>query len=191
MDFRDNLSLETYFRGEDIALENLTIGVVKQDNIECCVCFNYHWGVKLPNCDHFICPKCYYKIYNGYISSDFCDTTHEPLYPEPPIYPYQNKDHNYEIYLGITNDDTYLEWFVNENEDLYNSVMLNSEFIDDLDCKIKNWFETDDLLKQYNENILKYKNELATWDDAINDYNEKYDEEKENNAHQKCPLCRL
>ena len=38
---------------------------------ECCVCLNFHWGVKLPNCSHYICPKCYYRIYNGYISCDF------------------------------------------------------------------------------------------------------------------------
>ena len=62
MDLRDDLeSLLNY--DEDELLENITFGMVKQDNIECCVCLNCHWGVRLPNCNHFICPKCYYKIY--------------------------------------------------------------------------------------------------------------------------------
>lgn len=191
MDVSDDLTVESSFYEEDIVLENLTIGMVKQDNVECCVCFNYYWGVKLPNCTHFICPKCYCKIYNGFISSDFISKNVKPIFPETPIYPYQNKDDNYEIYFSITNDDTYLEWFINDNEDLYNSVMMNSEFVNELDCKIKYWFKNNEEINQYNDNMLKYKNELDTWDDAINDYNEKYDEEKENNAHQKCPLCRL
>lgn len=92
--------------------------MVKQDNIECCVCLNYHWGVKLPNCNHFICPKCYYKLFNGYISEEFYRKNSKPKYPEKPAYPYKNKDKNKEIFYSITRDDTYLEWFIDNN---YNS----------------------------------------------------------------------
>ena len=77
--------------------------------------------IKLPNCNHFICPKCYYKLFNGYISDGFYSKNSEPKYPEKPIYPYQNKDKNKNIFYSITEDDTYLEWFIDENEDLYNS----------------------------------------------------------------------
>ena len=55
MDFRDDLAVHTLLFGEEEALENMTIGMIKQDNIECCVCLNFNWGVKLPNCSHFIC----------------------------------------------------------------------------------------------------------------------------------------
>ena len=45
---------------EDIELEIWWLNggadnMVREDDIECCVCYENHWGVKLPNCDHFIC----------------------------------------------------------------------------------------------------------------------------------------
>jgi hypothetical protein len=46
MDFRDDLAVHTLLFGEEEALENMTIGMIKQDNIECCVCLNFNWGVK-------------------------------------------------------------------------------------------------------------------------------------------------
>ena len=191
MDIRNELEVETLFFGEDEALDNITIGMVKQDNIECCICLNYHWGVKLPNCNHFICPKCYYKLFNGYISDGFYSKNSEPKYPEKPIYPYQNKDKNKDIFYSITEDDTYLEWFVDENEDLYNSVKLNSEFVDNLDVKLKRWFENNKDIKQYENDLIQYNKNIELFNNDIEEYNELYAKEKEDNSQKICPLCRL
>lgn len=191
MDRMNKLEVETLLFGEDEALDNITIGMVKQDNIECCICLNYHWGVKLPNCNHFICPKCYYKLFNGYISDEFYSKNTEPKYPEKPIYPYQNKDKNKDIFYSITEDDTYLEWFVYENEDLYNSVKLNSEFVDNLDVKLKRWFENNKDIKQYENDLIQYNKNIELFNNDIEEYNELYAQEKEDNSQKICPLCRL
>jgi hypothetical protein len=191
MDIRNELEVETLLFGEDEALDNITIGMVKQDNIECCICLNYHWGVKLPNCNHFICPKCYYTLFNGYISDGFYSKNSEPKYPEKPIYPYQNKDKNKDIFYSITEDDTYLEWFVDENEDLYNSVKLNSEFVDNLDVKLKRWFENNKDIKQYDNDLIQYNKNIELFNNDIEEYNELYAQKKEDNSQKICPLCRL
>ena len=191
----DDLEVQILLFGEDEALDNITIGMVKEDNIECCVCLNYHWGVKLPNCNHFICPKCYYKLFNGYISEDFYSKNIEPKHPEKPIYPYQNKDKNKEIFYSITQDDTYLEWFLDDDQDLYNSVKLNTEFVEDLDIHLKYWFENNEIIKQWENNFIQYEKDLKKYNIDIEEYNELYAklyaEEKENNSQRRCPLCRL
>jgi hypothetical protein len=190
MDFRDDLAVNILLFGEEEALDNITIGMIKQDNIECCVCLNFHWGVKLPNCSHFICPKCYYKIYNGYISCDFHSKNTEPKYPVEPIYPYKNLDKNKEIFYSITNDTAYLEWFIDENEDLYNSVKINSNFIANIDDKLKFWFENNDLIKRYENDLIKYENELDNISIEMEEYNELYEQNKIDNSQSLCPLCR-
>ena len=187
MDLRDDLEVDILLFGLDEALDNITIGLIKQDNIECCVCLNYHWGVKLPNCNHFICPKCYYKIYNGYVSSNFYCENPEPEYPEKPSYPYKNKDKNKEIFYSRTEYDTYLEWFIDENEDLYNSV----KFEDNLDVKLKKWFETNKYIKQYENDLIQYNKHVEQFNNEIEEYNELYAQEKEDNSQKLCPLCRL
>ena len=190
MDFRDNLEVDILLFGENEALNNITVDMIKEDNIECCVCLNYHWGVKLPNCNHFICPKCYYKIYNGFISNHFLSENIEPIYPETPVYPYINKDTNKQIFYGITEDDKYLEWFIDENEDLYNSIKINSVFVENINDNLKCWFENNELIKQYERNLIQYKNDMEQYNIDIEKYNYMYKEEKEYNAQQKCPLCR-
>jgi hypothetical protein len=191
LDFRDDLEFDTYLYGEDEALDKITIGLIKEDNIECCVCLYNHWGVKLPNCNHFICPKCYYKIYNGYISSNFYNNNSEPKCPREPIYPYKNQDKNKEIFYSITINETYLEWFVDENQDLYNSVKLNTEFVHNLDVNLKKWFQDNKDIKKYEEDLIKYKNDLEQFYIDIKKYNEMYEEEKMYNKKKICPLCRL
>lgn len=47
MDFRDEYETDIILYGEDKALENITNDMIKQDNIECCVCLNFHWGCKI------------------------------------------------------------------------------------------------------------------------------------------------
>ncbi len=191
MDFRNDLEVETFLFGEDKALENITIGLIKEDNIECCVCLNNSWGVKLPNCNHFICPKCYYKIYHGYVRSNFYSENLEPKCPEKPIYPYQNENKNKEIFYSITKDNTFLDWFIDENEDLYNSVKMNSELVDNLDVKLKKWFENNELIEKYENELLQYKKDVEQFNIDIEEYNELYAQEKEDNSQRLCPLCRL
>lgn len=191
MEFRDELELQILLYGEDEALDYITIGMLKQDNIECCVCLNYHWGVKLPNCDHYICPKCYYRIYNGYISSIFHDENPQPKRPDKPIYPYENQDKNKEIFYTITNNELHLEWFIHDNEDLNNLVKMNSEYVVNLDVNLKTWFENNELIKIYENDLIQYENSLEQYYLDMDDYNENCEEEKNNNAKQLCPLCRL
>ena len=191
MDFRDDLEVETLLFGEDEALDNITTGMVKQDNIYCCICLNNNWGVKLPNCNHLICPKCYYKLFNGYISEDFKRKQYEPKYPEKPAYPYENKYKNKEIFYSQTQNDTYLEWFIDNNEDLFNSVKLNTEFVEDLDIHLKYWFENNEIIKQWENDLIQYEKDLEQYNIDIEKYNELYAEEKEYNSQRICPLCRL
>jgi hypothetical protein len=196
VDYNDELTIETIIFGENQALENITVGLYKKDNIECCVCLNDSWGVKLPNCTHFICPKCYYKIYNGYVPSNFHIKNPYPNHPEisRPNYPYQNKDKNEEIFYSITENNKYLEWFMYENEDLYNSVKLNTEYVDNLDVEIKKWFEHNELLEKYENDLIQYeiqqKKIIKQFYIKIQKYDRLYYQEKINNAQKLCPLCR-
>ena len=201
IDLKDRLELLTFIYGEEEeALENITYDMVKQDNIECCVCLDYHWGVKLPNCSHYICAKCYYKLNNGYISADFHSNNPEPkcpTIPKSPNYPYQNKEQNKELLYSITNDKTHLDWFINENEDLYNSIKINSEFVKNVDINLKMWFNNNELIKQYNNDLIKFENDYIKYEkdmDIYNIYNmkyeEEYEEEKYHNSKRSCPLCR-
>lgn len=115
----------------------------------------------------------------------------KPKYPEKPAYPYENKDKNKEIFYIITRDDTYLEWFIDNNEDLYNSVKLNTEFVKDLDTHLKCWFENNEIIKQWENDLIQYEKHLEQYNIDIKEYNELYSEGKEYNSQKICPLCRL
>ena len=189
-DTRDELSCRTSLLGEETALQNITNGMVKQDDIECCVCLNRNWGVKLPNCNHFLCPKCYYKLYYGYITSDFFNENTLPEHKSAPIYPYKDARTNNELFHTITNNETHLEWFVEENEDFYNSVKIKSEFVKNVDIKIKHWFKSNELIKQYKIDELQYDNWQRQYCHDIGNYNRKYEKERINNTQKLCPMCR-
>jgi hypothetical protein len=125
------------------------------------------------------------------VSSRFYIENPKPNHPEKPIYPYQNKDKNKEIFYSITEDDTYLEWFIDENEDLYNSVKLNTEFVDNLDVKLKKWFENNEIIEKYENDLIQYKKDVEQYYNDIEEYDELYSQEKEDNSQKLCPLCRL
>ena len=165
--------------------------MVKEDNIECCVCMEFNWGVKLPNCNHFICPICYYKMYYGYISHTFYHNNPRPIYPEKPSYPYTITRQNSEIYDTLTNDDTYKKWFINENEDLYNCIKLKSEFVDDIINTILQWFQNNELITKYENDLIQYEINYKKYCDELDIYSNLLEEEKENNIKNFCPLCRL
>lgn len=190
-DFENELLVQTWCFGEEQALENVTTGIAKKDNIECCVCLNCHWGVKLPNCNHFICPKCYYKLFYGYISNDFYIRNPVPKHPEKPMYPYGDQDLNKKVYESITTDNTHLEWFMYENEDLYNSVMLNTEFVQDIDIRLKYWFRNNENIKHFENNCIQYKKDCMQYDKDYIAFNLKIQNEKNQSMQKRCPLCRL
>lgn len=183
---------------ERIHAEFISESMEKKDNIECCVCLEFDWGVKLPNCHHFICPICYYRMYYGYVDDNFC-IQNEPVRPNVPInpeYPYKNIAKNLEIFTTLTNNDTFKEWFINENEDLYECIKQN-EFVEELDISIKVFFTTDENIKKYENQLIQNKNELIKNKMIYKKYDKDYayyrillEKEKNKNIHKNCPLCR-
>jgi len=172
--------------------------IIKEDNIECCVCLEFYWGVKLPNCNHFICPKCYLKMYDGFISDDFYKNNpypNHPKMPKVPMYPYLIPDENLKIYTKISKESDLKEWFVEQQEDLYECYKYhNYEFAN---SNMKIWFDTNELIKKYEDSLLIYNIELLKYQDdnvlyktQIKNYEMKKQIEKRNNCKMKCPLCR-
>lgn len=171
-----------------------------ENEVECCICLEIEFGVKLPNCNHSVCPTCYYKLYYGYLSDEFYSNNPCPIAPQKPIYPYLNVIENLEIFHNLINKDkvkelcitdkdwfiTEKDWFISENEDLYNCVK-KSEWVDYVDMNVKEWFENNVQLAQYEIDVLQY--ELDNIKYSI--YSELCEEERENNIQNKCPMCRL
>lgn len=186
----NTLNLFTKVWGEEKALEFLTEDLVKRDNVECCVCLELHWGVKMPNCEHFICPKCFITMNTGYISSDFHNKHHKPEKPKEPKYPYEDKEKNRVLFLSITDDERHLKWFVCENEDLYNSIKIKSEFVETIDDDLKSWFENNELIEQYYDDLCKYEHKMNKYYDEFRKYEILYEMEQNKNSQRKCPLCR-
>ena len=182
----------------DLNIENCFEDFIKEDNIECCVCLEFNWGVKLPNCNHFICPKCYHKIYNGFISNKFYDNNPYPTSPQIPkvsIYPYLNSDENLEIYTKIAKDCDLKEWFVEQQQDLYECYKYNNYEFANINIKI--WFDTNEHLKKYEDNLLlysielkKYQSDYILYETQIKNYEIKKQIERRKNCKMKCPLCR-
>ena len=173
--------------------------MIKEDDIECCVCYENHWGVKLPKCDHFICPKCYYKIYHhGYLSTDFINENSKPVEPErpeEPIYPFIPEKLEL-IYNELTNNDRYKSWFINSNEDLYGHIIFN-DYKCNIDNNIIKWFQTNKQLKIYEEDKNKYKllykeyqAKLAIFCEEMEEYRFREEEDRQQNCGKSCPLCR-
>jgi uncharacterized UPF0160 family protein len=175
----------------EIISEIVSEDMVKEDNIECCVCMEFHWGVKLPNCNHFICPKCYYKLYYGYVSDIFYTNNPIPIYPEKPIYPYVNISQNLEIYNNLIEDDIYMDWFINDNKDLYNCIKVKSEFVDNINNNLLQWFENNELIVKYENDLIQYELNYKKYSNEMDIYSVLLEEEKENNIKNRCPLCRL
>jgi hypothetical protein len=73
-----------------------------------------------------------------------------------PTYPYQNNTQNLELYNNLTREDTYKEWFINHNKELYECIKNNNEDFINIDIKLKQWFETDEKIKMYENNLMKY-----------------------------------
>ena len=175
----------------------------KKEDVECCSCLETLTCVKLPNCDHFICPKCHHKIYRGFISDDFYTSYKRPCFgSEKPEYPYKDINENTEIYakLLLSGDRNICEdWFINANEDLYKTcVNQETGFIDE--CvkeqtyktliNIKEWFETDEKIKKYEEDIVKFYMEYKIFEEKNDLYERLREENKKHNCVKKCPLCR-
>ena len=55
---------DMYKYGVELGSEYITETMEKKDNIDCCVCLEHRWGVKLPSCNHYLCRKCYFIIFH-------------------------------------------------------------------------------------------------------------------------------
>ena len=183
----------------DIWCLNETEDMIKKDEIECCVCYENHLGVKLPNCDHFICPKCYYKIYHfGFLSSEFINENSKPVGPErpkEPIYPFVSEKLEV-IYNELTNNEKYKYCFINSIEDLYEHIIFN-DYKCNIEIIIINWFQTNNELKIYEEDKNKYKldyeeyrSKIAIFCEEMEEYRSREEEERNLNCSKLCPLCR-
>jgi hypothetical protein len=168
-----------------------------ENEVECCICLEIEFGVKLPNCNHFVCPKCYYKLYYGYLSDAFHSNNPCPVAPQKPIYPYLDVIANLEIFHNLINKDmdkdwfvTEKDWFISENEDLYNCIK-KSECVDYVDINVKKWFENNAQLAQYENDVLQYELDNIKYSNQQLIYSELCKEEIENNTQNRCPMCRL
>ena len=179
---QDMLDIMAEFIGEDM---------IKEDSIECCVCFELNYGVQLPNCNHFICSKCYCKMYYGYIDDTFYKNNSYQKSIKMSIYPYLNTSENLEIYNKLTNDDFFEEWFIDENEDLYHCVKNNDDAVYDISDKVKEWFETNERIKKYENDLIQNKINQHKFYEDLENYNRLKKENKQKNIKKKCPLCRL
>ena len=94
------------------------------------------------------------------------------------------------LFQSITNDERYLKWFVCENEDLYNSVKIKSEFVETIDDDLKSWFENNELIEQYYDDLCKYEHKMNKYYVEIRKYGILYEMEQNKNSQRKCPLCR-
>lgn len=197
---------------EEIIIDYETSDMIREDAIECPVCFDTRWGVRLPNCSHFICSRCYYTIYKGFMPEKFKQGRLEPIEPEQPKYtsipeyPYSycNKKVLKDIFDSFGINDDFKEWFVNENKDLYISIKKNTVYVEDIDDVIKEWFQNDEKINLYKNMMKIYKDSKKEYDKLwrnyhieyekylkeLEEYNEFLEYEKEMNIKKRCPLCR-
>jgi hypothetical protein len=196
---------------EETDIEYETSDMVREDAIECPVCLETRWGVRLPNCSHFICAKCYYTIYKGFIPEKFKQCCLQPIEPEAPPnrripeYPYTyNKEELESIFDSFEIKSDFRGWFINENKDLYISIKRNTEYVEDVENVIKEWFKNDKKIKLYKQSIKSYKDSKEEYDKLWSNYCKEYDKylkeleeyneyleyEEEWNSKKKCPLCR-
>ena len=180
-------------------------GMERKEDVECCCCLNVLSCVKLPNCDHFICPKCYHKIYHGFISNDFYHINRRPVFgQENPEYPYKNADENTEIYNRL-NENTvlnvdidiqksmYEDWFIHSNEDLYTSINEERDFLEEFVktkpyetlLNIKDWFENDKKIKKYEEDLIKFHVDYKLFEENSDLYERLCEENRKNNCVKK------
>jgi hypothetical protein len=164
--------------------------MVKKYDSECCVCLEIGTCVKLENCDHYLCPICYYKLRYGFVRDKFYINNPYPNRPVKPNYPYINVNENIKIFKSLTNDNTYLDWFVNENQDLYNCIKTNEDFVCNVDKEIKKWFEDNGIIKNYEDDIIQYELNYEKYNNDMDNYSMLLEEERENNIICTCPLCR-
>ena len=196
---------------EETNIEYETSDMVREDAIECPICFETRWGVRLPNCLHFICAKCYYTIYKGFVSEKFKQGCPEPVEPEAPPYrqipeyPYTyNKEELEVIFNNFKIKSDFREWFISENKDLYISLKRNTVYVENIENVIKEWFCNDEKINLYNKSIKSYKDNKKEYDKLWSNYRIQYDKylkeleeynefleyEEEYNSKKCCPLCR-
>ena len=182
----------------EISSEIATEDMVKQDNLECPVCLSHGIGVKLPNCQHYICTICYYIIYEyGYLSDDFLQhhkSPVEPVNPKEPKYPYINKTELLEeIYTNLQLEGKFKELFIEDNEDLYECFKMGHY----KDKIIEKWIKNNELINQYELDKKTYEKDMKKYNKEFNSYSKQYQtylelkqQDRESNINPCCPLCR-
>ena len=80
---------------------------------------------------------------------------------------------------------------INENEDLYNCIKINSEFVDNINNNVKEWFEKNELITNYETELVEYDLNCKKHSDKMDIYLYLLENERIHNIRNKCPLCRL
>jgi hypothetical protein len=179
-----------------------TDDIVKKEQVDCCVCLTTRRGIQMPNCEHFVCARCHYKMQNGFISDTFYNTYRRPFCgQQKPEYPYKDISENAEIYKTLPYGDWYEGWFINSNEELYKCLKQEEEFMkyiphDKYGTNIqsfnsfKKWFETNEKIQEYETALTKFYTEYKLFEAQNDLYDRLYEEEKKKNCMKRCPLCR-
>ena len=141
--------------------------IIIKDNNECPICYDETKVIKLSLCGHYLCIKCFKKIYYG---KSLSETKYNPkIKTYKPKFPYEFKkireyqnwiDENEEIYYG-------------NNKKLWNKI-----------CKKRSeWMNTEEFI-EYEKKEKIYRKLEEENDDILHGLgNESYNTSK-------CPLCR-
>jgi hypothetical protein len=178
--------------------------LIKKDKVDCCICLKSHRGIQMLNCQHLVCSLCHYKFEKGFISDSFYNNYQRPwLEVEKPSFPYKDSQEELLIiYRKLTDTDAYKDWFIYSNEDLYQSIKNNEEFIEELNesrliCKtnlqalnaMKSWFISDIKIQQYDSELSKYNNEYKRFQENYDLYERLWDAERKKICIKSCPRC--
>lgn len=149
---------------------------------DACSSKKYIAGVQMSFCKHMICPDCFVRMYYGFIEPEFF--WNEPVEPIKPVYPFRDEYTNLRIYRTLPYNYNYKRWFIEDNEDLYNQL----DTIEDDD--IKAWFAKNELIKQYEESLLKYRADLLAYEKKMFEFDEElyYQKMLVKNT---CPACKI
>lgn len=142
-------------------------------------------GARMTGCNHMICRDCFCRMHFGILDEYFISSLVEPIEPAKPAYPFRDEYSNLLIYRSMGFDsDRYKSWFIEDNEDLYNSV-------DGIEYEpIKQWFLTNNRIKQYEEDLHNYRADVMLYDTKMFDYDTliRYETLRVKNT---CPACKI
>ena len=127
----------------------------------------------------------------------------KPQYPE---YPCLEESEYLEVYKNLTDNDEYRDWFVNDNQSMYEQLKMYKQielhyalngydsdfgdiiddstedlfvevfiygwdYIKEIDYTIKQWFETNERIKRYEEQITTSEKNPSYFSDSFRGFN--------------------